>query len=60
MTVWPQVFIIAIVAANISFAFTKYVTTEKGTDLAGSIIGNAIFQYLLYAGGFYAALGFAP
>lgn len=61
MSLWPQYTIIAMSAVSFGITLAKLgqPKTDK-YDLIDLLVGPAIIYTLLYYGGFFASMGFAP
>lgn len=54
MTVWPQYCVLAVYCTGLGAALAQK------TDILLHIIATALMGFLLYEGGFFVSLGFAP
>ncbi|WP_152977582.1 hypothetical protein [Bradyrhizobium pachyrhizi] len=58
---WPQITFLTLMAIGFGIGLALFGENRRGKyDFAYVFIGPALSLWLLYEGGFFAALGFAP
>lgn len=62
MTVWPQIVYLVLLVMGVGVALARYGEPKRpdSYDIVDVLIGPATMAGLLYAGGFFTVLGWAP